>query len=188
MGRGSLEPLADEHLQPLRRPVERIAFGHAASVAPRAYASRVSPTLRSRARAAAAGAAAATLWGLLEPLDAKLFRSDYRDIALLGKLVTSGRGWKVAGYALHGVNGALFGLGLERVRGRTGIGPRRLAVGLALAENVVLYPLALVADRFHPRRGERHLPPLWSRRVFAQETFRHAVFGLVLGSLAAAQE
>jgi hypothetical protein len=29
-----LEPLADEHLEPPRRPVERVAFGHAASVAP----------------------------------------------------------------------------------------------------------------------------------------------------------
>ena len=141
------------------------------------------PALSGRARAAAAGAAAATLWGLLEPLDAKLFRSDYRDIALLGKLVTSGRGWKAAGYALHGVNGALFGLGLERLRSRTGLAVRPLALGLALAENVVLYPLALIADRKHPRRGARHLPPLWSRRVFAQETFRHAVFGLVLGEL-----
>ena len=163
--------------------MERIAFGHAASVAPRAYASRVSPTLRSRARAAAAGAAAAMVWGLLEPLDARLFRSDYRDIALLGKLVTSGRGWKVAGYALHGVNGALFGLGVESVRRRSGLPARPLALGLALAENVALYPLALLVDRKHPRRGEPHLPPLWSRRVFAQETFRHAVFGLVLGSL-----
>lgn len=138
---------------------------------------------RRHVRAAAAGAAAATAWALLEPLDAKLFRSDYRDVALLGKLVTSGRGWKPAGYALHAANGALFGLGFEAVRRRSGGEPRRLAVGLALAENLALYPLAVLVDRTHPRRGERHLPPLWSRRVFAQETFRHVVFGLVLGSL-----
>jgi hypothetical protein len=135
-------------------------------------------------RAAAAGAVAATVWGLLEPLDAKLFRSDYRDVALLGKLVTSGRGWKPAGYALHAANGALFGLGFEAVRSRSGIGPRRLAVGLAFAENLVLYPLAILADRKHPRRGDRDVGPLWSRRVLAQETFRHVVFGLVLGTLA----
>ena len=123
------------------------------------------------------------MWGLLEPLDARLFRSEYRDIALLGKLVTSGRGWKPAGYALHAANGALFGLGYDEVLRRSGIGPRRLAVGLALAENLVLYPLAILADRKHPRRGARDVGPLWSRRVFAQETFRHVVFGLVLGSL-----
>ena len=135
-------------------------------------------------RAAAAGAAAATVWGLLEPLDTRLFRSDYREVALLGKLVTSGPGWKAAGYALHAANGAVFGLVFDAVHRRSRIGPRRLGVGLALAEHLTLSPLAILADRKHPRRGERHLPPLWSRRVFAQETFRHVVFGLVLGTLA----
>jgi hypothetical protein len=161
--------------------VERIAFRHAASVAPPLYASRVPSA--SHVRAAAAGAAAATVWALLEPLDRRLFRSDYRDVALLGKLVASGRGWKVAGYTLHAANGALFGLGYEAILRRSATGPRRLAVGLALAENVVLYPLGALVDRKHPRRGERDVGPLWSRRVFAQETFRHVVFGLVLGSL-----
>ena len=137
----------------------------------------------SRARAAAAGAAAATVWGLLEPLDERLFRSDYRDVALLGKLVTRGRGWRAAGFVLHAANGAVFGLGFDAVRRRSRLAPRRLAIGLALAENVALYPLAALVDAKHPRRGERHLPPLLRPRVFAQETFRHAVFGLVLGSL-----
>ena len=142
------------------------------------------PAVRQRhVRAAAAGAAAATVWGLVEPLDTRLFRSDYRDVALLGKLVTSGRGWKAAGYAVHGANGAVFGLVFDAVLRRSRIGPRRLAVGLALAENLALYPLGIVSDRKHPRRGERDVGPLWSRRVFAQETFRHVVFGLVLGSL-----
>jgi hypothetical protein len=142
------------------------------------------PALRRHVRAAAAGAAAATAWGLVEPLDTRLFRSEYRDIALLGKLVTSGGGWKVAGYALHAGNGAVFGLVFDAVQRRSGIEPRRLAVGLALAENCVLYPLGIVSDRKHPRRGEPDVAPLWSRRVFAQETFRHVVFGLVLAALA----
>jgi hypothetical protein len=139
--------------------------------------------MTERMRAAGAGAAAAALWGVLEPLDEPLFRSDYRDVAMLGKLVTAGPGWKVAGFALHTANGALFGLGFDVVRRRSRLTPRRLGLALALAENVVLYPLAALADRKHPRRGERHLPPLLTPRVFAQETFRHAVFGLVLGSL-----
>ena len=134
-------------------------------------------------RTAAAGAAAATVWGLVEPLDVRLFRSDYRDIALLGKLVTPGHGWKAAGYTLHAANGAVFGLAFDVVRRRSGLGPHRLGVGLALAENCLLYPLGIVSDRKHPRRGEPDVAPLWSRRVFAQETFRHVVFGLVLGSL-----
>ena len=134
-------------------------------------------------RAAAAGAAAATAWGLVEPLDVRLFRSDYRDVALLGKLVTPGPGWKAAGYALHAANGAVFGLVFDAVHRRSRIGPRRLGVGLALAEHLTLYPLGIVADRTHPRRGEPDVGPLWSRRTFAQETFRHVVFGLVLGTL-----
>jgi hypothetical protein len=143
----------------------------------------VPAALQRHVRAAFAGAAAATAWGLVEPLDVRLFRSDYRDVALLGKLVTSGRGWKVAGYTLHAANGAVFGLVFDAALQRSRIGPRRLAVGLALAEHLTLYPLGIVADRKHPRRGEPDVGPLWSRRVFAQETFRHVIFGLVLGSL-----
>ena len=142
------------------------------------------PVLTGRPRAAAAGAAAALVWGLLEPLDEPIFRSDYRDVALLGKLLAPGRGWRVAGLAAHTANGALFGLAFHAVRRRTRIEPRRLAVGLALAENVLLYPLTALVDAHHPRRGEPHLPPLWSKRVFVQETFRHALFGIVLGRLA----
>jgi hypothetical protein len=143
-----------------------------------------SPEETSRARSAAAGAAAATVWGLLEPLDRRLFRWDYSDVALLGKLVTRGPGWRVAGFAFHAVNGALFGLAFHAVRRRVGGDPRRLALGLALAEHVALYPLAPLVDRFHPARGEPGLAPLVSVRAFALETLRHAVFGAVLGRLA----
>ena len=136
-----------------------------------------------RARAAAAGAAAATVWGLLEPLDKRLFRHDYSDVALLGKLVTRGRGWRAAGFALHGFNGALFGLAFHELRRRLDAEPRRLALALALLENVALYPLGVLVDRRHPARGQPGLAPLLSLRAFAQETARHAVFGLVLGRL-----
>jgi hypothetical protein len=144
----------------------------------------VPPVLTGRARAAAAGAAAALVWGLVEPLDERIFRSDYRDVALLGKLLVPGSGWRFPGLAAHTTNGALFGLAFHAIRRRTRIEPRRLALGLALAENALLYPLTALLDAHHPRRGEPHLPPLWSKRVFAQETFRHALFGIVLGRLA----
>ncbi len=137
-----------------------------------------------RARAAWAGAAAATVWALLEPVDRRIFRWDYSDVALLGKLVTRGPGWRAAGLALHATNGAVFGLAYHEVRQRLDADPRRVALTLALVEHVALYPLALLVDRRHPARGERGLAPLWSLRAFAQETVRHAVFGLVLGRLA----
>ena len=140
--------------------------------------------MSGRARAALAGAAAATVWALLEPIDRRLFRSDYSDVALLGKLVTRGPAWRPVGFALHGLNGALFGLAFHELRRRLQADPRRLALVLALVENVALYPLAVVVDRHHPARGEPGLAPLLRFRAFAQETVRHAVFGAVLGRLA----
>jgi hypothetical protein len=134
-----------------------------------------------RGRAAAAGAAAALAWAALEPLDRRLLRSDYSDVALLGKLVTGGRAWPAAGLALHAANGAVFGVAFDAARRRTRIAPRRLALGLALAEHVGLYPLSALVDRFHPRRGEPGIPPLLTNgRAFAQATVRHALFGVLL--------
>ena len=138
----------------------------------------------SRARAAVAGATAATVWAALEPLDTRLFRYDYSDVALLGKAVTR-RHWLPAGLAIHAANGAAFGLVFDELRRRTGLPARRLAVGMALAEHLTLYPLCWFVDRYHPARGEPGIPPLLrSGRAFAQATLRHAVFGLVLGRLA----
>ena len=141
--------------------------------------------MSSRWRAAAAGATAAAVWGVLEPLDQRLLRCDYSDVAVLGKGVTRGRHWRLAGFALHGVNGAVFGVVFDELRKRVRVSPRRLAVGLALAEHLSLYPLCYVIDRHHPARGEPGVPPLLGNpRAFAQATWRHAVFGTVLGRLA----
>jgi hypothetical protein len=135
--------------------------------------------------AAGAGAGAATVWGLLEPLDQRLLRCDYSDIAVLGKAVTHGPHWRLAGFALHAANGVLFGLAFDELRGRLRRNPRRLAVGLALAEHLTLYPLCYFVDRYHPARGEPGIPPLLSNpRAFLQATWRHALFGTVLGRLA----
>lgn len=138
----------------------------------------------SRLRSAAAGVAAAAAWAAVEPVDTWIARWDCSDVALLGKAVTRSRAWPAAGLALHCANGAVFGLVLAEVRARTRVGPRRLALGLALAEHLTLYPLAAVVDRRHPARGEPGLAPMWSPRGFALETWRHALFGAVLGRLA----
>jgi hypothetical protein len=140
---------------------------------------------QERFRAAAAGAAAATAWGLLEPIDQRIFRCDYSDIAVLGKGVTRGRHWRAAGFALHALNGAAFGLVFDAVRRRILVEPRRLALGMALAEHASLYPLCYLVDRHHPASGEDGVPPLLTnRRAFAQATVRHVVFGFALGVLA----
>jgi hypothetical protein len=112
-------------------------------------------------RAALAGAIAATAWGLQEPLDRRVFGCDYSDVRLVG------------GLPVHALNGALFGLAFAAVRRRTQIEPRRLALMLALAEHAALWPLVGLFDRELVRNP----------RAFAQGTYRHALFGLVLGRL-----
>lgn len=140
--------------------------------------------MSKRLRAGLAGAAAATAWGVLEPLDRRIFRCDYSDVALLGKAVTRGRGWRAAGFALHALNGAVFGLAFHELRRRVNVAPRRLALAAALAEHVALYPLGYFVDRYHPARGEAGVPRLLgNRRAYAQASARHALFGLLLGRL-----
>ena len=137
-------------------------------------------------RAALAGAAAATVWAVLEPLDMRLLRSDYSDVAVLGKALTRGPSWRLAGFALHAANGVVFGLAFEELRARVPVPPRRLAVAMALGEHLTLYPLCWFIDRYHPARGEPGIPPLLTNpRAFAQATWRHLLFGTVLGRLAA---
>jgi hypothetical protein len=123
------------------------------------------------------------VWALSEGVDRRVFRNEYSDIAFLGKVVTRGRGWRGAGYAWHVANGALFGVAFDAVRRRTTLPPRRLAIALALAENTTLYPLTLISDRRHPARGDEDVAPLWSLRAFAQATWRHTLFGWIVGSL-----
>ena len=138
----------------------------------------------SRARSALAGAVSALAWGAVEPIDKRLFRNDYSDVAMLGKLVTRTRGWPLAGLLIHATNGAVFGVVFDELQRRTSRPPRRLALVLALAENFALFPLAYVVDREHPARGEPGVGPLFTPRGLAQETARHTLFGVVLGRLA----
>ena len=136
--------------------------------------------MNDAARFAAAGAAAATAWSLLEPLDRRLFRYDYSDVAVLGKLVTRGRAWRPVGLALHAANGAAFGLAYREAKRRRGWSAFRLA----MLEHLALFPLSALVDRRHPARGTEGIPKLVTPRAFAQATVRHGIFGALLGRLA----
>jgi len=139
----------------------------------------------TRRRAALAGAAAATVWAALQPFDKRIFGCGYSDVAVLGKAVTRGPHWRAAGFAIHAVNGAVFGLVFDELRRRVPVGPRKLAVAMALAEHTALYPTCGLIDRYHPARGETGIPPLLTNpRAFAQATWRHLLFGALLGRLA----
>jgi hypothetical protein len=121
-----------------------------------------------RVRAAAAGAVAALVWGLQEPLDRRVFGCDYSDVLFLG------RGRRSLGLAVHLANGAVFGVAFDAVRQRVDVDERRLALALALGEHVALWPFIGLVDR----------RLVTSPRAFAQATYRHTLFGFILGRLA----
>ena len=156
MGSLDFDLLPHQYLQAARGTVKSVPFGHAAK------------GMSRRVRAAAAGTLAAVVWGLQEPLDRRVFGCAYSDVEFLG------RGRRSVGFAVHAANGALFGLAFDAVRRRVDVDQRRLALGLALAEHVALWPLIVVVDR----------GLLTSPRAFAQATYRHMLFGVLLGRLA----
>jgi hypothetical protein len=128
-------------------------------------------------RGALAGALAACLWAAAEPGLGRLFRTTYSDRRLLQGLVgtTPGRA-----LAVHACNGAVFGAAFERLGLR---GPLRGMLA-AQAENLVLWPGMIVAQRIHPSCRDGEWPALFrSSRIFGYEIAGHALFGALLGSL-----
>ena len=138
--------------------------------------------LRRSLNGALAGAAAAAVWAGQQPLDKRVFGSRYDDVELLGKLVTRGPAWPAAGLALHVANGAIFGAVYALARPLVPAPALATGVGAGMAEHLALWPLGRVTDAFHPARDE--LENLTgNRRAFAQATWRHLLFGAVLGEL-----
>jgi hypothetical protein len=133
-------------------------------------------------RGALAGAVAAGVWAAQQPLDKRVFGLDYDDTELLGKLVTRGPAWLPVGTALHVANGAAFGALYANVAPRLPLPSWARGPAAALAEHVSSWPLTGLADSLHPARDDlpRLLP---SPRAFAQATWRHLLFGVVLGEL-----
>jgi len=135
-----------------------------------------------RVRGAAAGVVAAAAWAAAEPGLRRLGRLPHSDVRLLGRLVTRGRAWPAAGLTLHLANGAVFGAAF----GRLGLRGVRAGVCAAELENLALWPALAVFDRIHPDRRDGTWPPLARNpRVAAYEIAVHALFGAVLGALAA---
>jgi hypothetical protein len=134
------------------------------------------------ARGALAGAVAAGVWALQQPADKRVFGVDYDDTELLGKLVTRGPAWPAAGAAMHLLNGALFGAAYAALAPRLPLPSWARGPAAGLAEHALTWPGTMLTDRLHPARDE--LPKLWgSGPALAQATWRHLLFGLVLGEL-----
>ena len=142
------------------------------------------PAATRTLRGALAGALAAGAWAAQQPLDKRVFGVDYDDGELLGKWLTRGDAWRPLGLALHLQNGAAFGA-LYATLAPGLPGPAALRGPLAgLAEHLATWPLVRVVDRVHPARHE--LPTLaGNRAAFWQATWRHALFGAVLGAVEA---
>ena len=134
-------------------------------------------------RGALAGAAAAGVWAAQQPLDRRVFGVPYDDTELLGRwVVPNGGGWQPAGIALHLANGALFGAAYANVAPSLPVAPVLRGPLAGLAEHLATWPGTAALDRVHPAADD--LPSLWgSRRAFAQATWRHLLFGIVLGEL-----
>jgi hypothetical protein len=132
-------------------------------------------------RGALAGSIAAAVWAAQQPLDKRVFGVAYDDAELLGRFVARGRSGYVAGLAMHLANGAAFGAAYAHVAPALP-GPRWARGPLAgLAEHVATWPATALAARV-PALQE--VPPLWgSWPAFAQATWRHLLFGAVLGEL-----
>ncbi|HET6506863.1 MAG TPA: hypothetical protein VFG42_08740 [Baekduia sp.] len=135
------------------------------------------------ARGALAGAVAAGVWVAQQPLDQKVFGVRYDDTELLGKAVTRrDPAWRVVGTAMHLANGAVFGAVYANVARRAPLPSWLRGPAAGLGEHVAAWPLVVVTDRVHPARDE--LPTLGtSAAAFAQATWRHLLFGFVLGEL-----
>ena len=122
------------------------------------------------------------VWAALEPIDRRVFRHDYSDVALLGKAFTRGRGWLPLGLAIHAAYGALFGLVLYEIAERRGGERRRLALRLALIEHLALFSTGAGVRPLPPSPGRGGGSPKPMRvKAFGQATVPHAVFGLVPG-------
>jgi len=134
------------------------------------------------ARGALAGAVAAGVWAAQSPLDQRIFGVPYLDQELLGKAVTRGRAWHPVGFALHVLNGAAFGAAYANAAPSLPLPAWARGPAAGLAEHVATWPLTVVVDEHHPAR--REMPALARNpRAFAQATWRHLLFGVVLGEL-----
>lgn len=139
-------------------------------------------TMRRTLNGALAGSLAAAVWAAQQPVDRRAFACDYDDVELLGKAITRSREWPVIGLALHLQSGAAFGAVYAQLKPFLPGPPVLRGFVAGMAEHLASWPLARLVDRYHPAR--KGLPVLQGNaRALAQATWRHALFGLVLGLL-----
>ena len=84
---------------------------------------------------------------------------------------------------MHLANGAVFGAAYANVAPRMPLPSWARGPVAALAEHVATWPLTAVTDRIHPARDELPARVRRARARSPRPTWRHLLFGLVLGEL-----
>ena len=141
---------------------------------------------RTRAlRGALAGTVAAGVWAAQQPLDKRVFGVDYDDAEFLGALVFRRRRTPetfAVGTVMHLANGALFGAAYALAAPSVPLPGALRGVAAGMTEHLVTWPGTRFVGAWHPVADQ--LPRLWGdHRAFAQATWRHVLFGAVLGEL-----
>ena len=140
------------------------------------------PSAATTARGALAGAVAASVWAVQQPLDMRVFGVRYDDTRLLAHAVTRGRWARPLGWVMHAGNGALFGAIYANVAPRVPLPSWARGPAAGMVEHAATWPTTALIPRLHPFGGD--FPILWrSRPALAQATWRHLLFGVVLGEL-----
>jgi hypothetical protein len=121
-------------------------------------------------RGALAGAAAAAVWLAQQPLDKRIFGWPHDDAELLGRLAGTGPS---LGALLHLGNGAVFGAVYAATAPAVPVAPSLRGPLAGLAEHLATWPATLLVAPEMSR----------SPRAFAQSTWRHLLFGVVLGEI-----
>lgn len=136
------------------------------------------------ARAALAGAVAALAYFGELWIDDRVFRYKFNDLVLLGRPFSSRpKVYLPLGLAMHLSAGAVFGVIFYHVQDLLP-GPRwARGVGFALCENLSLWPILPLVDRYHPARHTGELDRLFCWKAFFVSQPRHVVFGLALAWL-----
>ena len=109
-------------------------------------------------------------------------RCAYDDVELLGRFVTDGRAAYPIGLALHSPTAPCSARCTRTPRARCPFRPSLRGPLAGWPSTWRRGPGTAALTRVHPASGD--LPELWgSGRAFAQATWRHLLFGAVLGEL-----
>lgn len=131
-----------------------------------------------------AGVASGAAYLAAQAIDIAATGNRIDDRVLAGALVPVGRtDARSVGTVMHGVNSVAFAA-VFRLIGRDLLaGPMWLrGLVFALIETIALYPLSIF-EPYHPAVRDGRLASYRTPVAFAQQVWRHVVFGIVLGIL-----